>query len=97
MSETVCTKCEGTGMCQSCNGYGYFICGSCEGDGVETCPSCGGVAHFEDEEGNLMQCYDCGGEGTVPCRDCEGTGTLYCEECDGTGRCNMCDGNGVMS
>lgn len=75
--EHKCYKCNGRGVCTSCNGRGQSVCWKCEGEGVygatmniigqsldNTCTTCNGKG--------FTQCYSCYGSGS--CSSCQGKG-----------------------
>lgn len=75
--EHKCYKCNGRGVCISCNGRGQNVCWKCEGEGIygasmniigqsldNTCTSCNGKGY--------SQCYSCYGSGS--CSSCQGKG-----------------------
>ena len=102
----ICPVCEGTGVCQECNGakritcpvcYGETKCVACDGTGIYTCRNCEGTGICPDCGGNgSIACPNCGGEGIITCPDCDGYGVITCPDCDGYGviTCPDCDGTG---
>lgn len=93
--KTKCTACDGTGICQECQG-GTAPCKRCGGTQWETCGTCGGSGR--------QTCPGCGGSGVdatdgSACRHCGGSGGSTCQQCGGTGgkSCSICNGKGVIS
>ena len=93
--KTKCTACDGTGICQECQG-GTAPCKRCGGTLWETCGTCGGSGR--------QTCPGCGGSGVdatdgSACRHCGGSGGNTCQQCGGTGgkSCSICNGKGVIS
>lgn len=93
--KTKCTACDGTGICQECQG-GTAPCKRCGGTLWETCGTCGGSGR--------QTCPGCGGSGVdatdgSACRHCGGSGGSTCQQCGGTGgkSCSICNGKGVIS
>lgn len=94
-----CSKCGGSGRCQSCAGSGYTNCRVCRGSGA--CYDCGGKGivqcghcHGRGEDNFGHQCLNCYGRGYVQCTHCHGKG--LCNSCNGSGqdRCTSCSGTG---
>ena len=90
-----CSVCQGTGVCERCDGTGVVECIRCGGTGQleRTCWKCNGTK--VDENGNT--CAECGGvgsHGTDTCEDCHGAGQCECEQCHGTKQCPACGGTG---
>lgn len=93
--KTKCTACDGTGICQECQG-GTAPCKRCGGTLWEACGTCGGSGR--------QTCPGCGGSGVdatdgSACRHCGGSGGSTCQQCGGTGgkSCSICNGKGVIS
>ena len=93
--KTKCTACDGTGICQECQG-GTAPCKRCGGTLWEACGTCGGSGR--------QTCPGCGGSGVdatdgTACRHCGGSGGSTCQQCGGTGgkSCSICNGKGVIS
>ena len=92
-----CPKCEGTGLCNNCDGEkqitctlcnGTTKCISCSGSGRYTCKNCDGDGICPKCDEGWIECGDCSGSGTESCPDCCGTG-FFVNEC-----CNKCNGSG---
>lgn len=64
------------GICDACDGNGFYECDNCYGTGEVECPHCG----YEGD------CPICEGEGTVECEDCDGTGWSDCRVSQDTPR-----------
>lgn len=83
-----CSRCGGGGVCQHCDGRGYYSngekCGMCSGSG--RCSSCNGSG--------TTDCYRCSGKGFNKCYSCSGSGN--CSTCHGSGlvTCSRCKGTG---
>ncbi|MBO4888406.1 MAG: hypothetical protein J5589_08865 [Firmicutes bacterium] len=105
-----CSVCQGTGVCDRCDGTGRERCYMCDGSGYMPCPSCDG-AGYEDCECDGGRCDACGGtcvnedgdpcptcDGTGQCQICGGTSIRDCPHCNGTGMviCEDCDGEGTV-
>lgn len=85
-----CSKCSGSGRCQSCDARGWNSCSSCSGTGKK-----------EQRDGSFsngkpkykkISCYSCSGAGRKSCTSCNGTAKCY--RCEGCGQvtCSRCDG-----
>jgi hypothetical protein len=93
-----CSQCDGSGEyeCHNCDGSGYVPCVQCDGTGEETCQECNGDGEVEDD-GEMVSCPDCGGDGGVTCSDCGGNSEVSCGECSwGKETCSQCDGEGEI-
>lgn len=93
--KTICTDCNGTGICPECGG-GTYPCKRCNGTLYETCGTCNGTG--------IQTCQGCNGSGVdatdgSACRHCGGAGTVTCGQCNGAkGKaCSICNGKGVIS
>lgn len=83
------------GLCRTCRGSGIMTiqaqtCYICKGTGL--CINCGGSGTDPelDDQGNVMACHACGGDGDCLQEVCEG-GTMIerhetCRDCGGTGK-----------
>ncbi len=107
--QETCHLCEGSGICEECEGDRKVECEDCGGTGKSRCSHCGGSG-FES-------CPNCRGSGNVRtryfvnCGSCHGSGIqsfgidagqVSCPYCHGTGqeerfdddRCPTCGGDG---
>ena len=92
-----CPDCEGSGICNNCNGdkqvtctvcAGDLRCVSCDGTGRYTCTNCDGNGDCTDCDGGWVTCGYCYGDGHVSCSDCNGSGNYideFCRDCGGSG------------
>ncbi len=111
LSQTVCSKCKGTGgmKCSKCDGSGYHGCPKCKVGQIE-CKECMGSGKLEidittiNETGGKskisksVNCNKCFGKKTIVCDLCGGSTQVYCKTCTGTGRtiCPECEGYGYI-
>ena len=91
-----CWSCDGSGVCDYCDGWGCSIC-----DYTGVCSYCDGVGEEWDEcwlcDGT-GECYYCNGQGWETCTYCNGQGGETCDYCDGEGgeTCDECNGDGLV-
>ncbi|MGE0488862.1 MAG: hypothetical protein AB7S38_06575 [Vulcanimicrobiota bacterium] len=76
-----CRVCNGSGVCQGCQGLGKKICGNCHGG--KLCTNCSGAGCNLCGRG---KCGSCGGAGYI----------MLCVVCDGSKKCQACSGSGRM-
>lgn len=94
-----CPECDGGGRieCYECSG-GKLDCSECDGEGKVQCSECEGDGKVEDDEGEMVPCDLCTGEGEIECDECAGEGRVECDECGGMGDryCDECSGDGEI-
>lgn len=99
-SNADCDNCGGKGSedCTECDSRGYVSCDYCDGEGTHKCNVCDGEGSTEEEDGEIVECSACSGEGGVECEDCAGDGSMNCENCNGNGAidCEDCSGTGEI-
>lgn len=85
-----CSKCNGSGICASCDGRGYNRCGSCSGNGKREVRN-GSYANGKPKY-KQVSCSSCHGSGKRSCSSC--SGSKKCYRCDGSGKvtCSRCNG-----
>lgn len=93
--KTLCSRCDGLGVCPECFGEGEFHCDSyCIGGRCTYCSDNGKILVDFDSKGNpkyrnCPYCYN------GSCKKCNGTGSIDCRYCiDGT--CPSCNGTGYI-
>ena len=73
--------------CPDCDGTGRYDCPYCD-DGSISCNECDGTGNVTDEdgeEGDMVTCDNCEGDGTVSCSNCYGSGRDDCNRCQSSG------------
>lgn len=82
--EILCGQCDGTGICQAC-----------EGRGTKSCRSCNGTGKKEVSAGTCAN----GKRKTrmVACSVCDGSKRITCNSCRKTKKCNQCAGSGEVT
>ena len=93
--ETLCSRCDGLGVCMECFGDGDFDCDSyCIGGSCTYCSDNGKILVDFDSKGNpkyrnCPYCYN------GSCKKCHGTGRIDCRYCT-DGKCPSCHGAGYI-